>query len=78
MAERRVLPSHPDYEKLNELSTLMALASNPHLARPETLDIPEKSVEMEAIKQVVSDALAQGLEVGRFADLINSDTFKID
>ncbi len=38
----RILASHPDYEAINELATMLAVAANPHLHGGE--DMPQAEI----------------------------------
>jgi hypothetical protein len=69
MPERRIKASHPDYETLNGLSSMIAMAKNPRFHRIE-IDLPE--IEINALIQTLEDELCKELEGGAFADYINA------
>lgn len=68
MPERRIKASHPDYNTLNGLSSMIAMAKNPNFHRIE-MDMPES--ERHALIQTLEDEMQGELEGGEFADFIN-------
>jgi hypothetical protein len=69
MPERRIMASHPDYNTLNGLSSMIAMAKNPSYHRIN-MDLPE--TERRALIQILEDEMLGELEGGAFADYINA------
>lgn len=79
MAFRAIKASHPDFEKINELNTLLCLVTNPHLALGVDMDLGGvDSVEMRALRQTIYSALEDELKIGRFGDFINDGGINIE
>ena len=70
MTERRVLASHPDYDRLNDLSQKIAWAKNPQMIwEGQEVDLPE--AESKALVGVLKGKMGRELQGGRFHDLIS-------
>lgn len=77
MSTRRLKASHPDYERINMLTQMLAYAKNPALffsprmegGEPLPLDLGEP--ELAAIITEVEENLEKELDGGVFADFIN-------
>ncbi len=67
-AARRVYSSHPDYQELNNLQTMLCHAYNPHLASqpPERMDVDESVVE--SLIQTLKTALGELMDEGNFKE----------
>jgi hypothetical protein len=82
MPERRVCSSHPDFNKLDELARLIAIATNPDCTwntrtspDNELMDLPES--ERKALIELLKTAMDSELEGGAFADFINGGKFNV-
>ena len=51
----KILASHPDYEELNYLQTMLCLASNPGMFLGD-MDVDD--IELEEIKQILRDSIS--------------------
>lgn len=76
MTERRVMPSHPDYDKLNELALMLSIAHNPQI-HFNTKDATDK-VEQAGIIAAVENAMEQELEGGVLHDFITLMDMGVD
>jgi hypothetical protein len=83
---RRVLPSHPDWVKLDELSGMICIATNFH-CHPNGFETVEglettapalQDIDRLALLSTLKEAMWKELHGGRFADFINSQEFRID
>jgi hypothetical protein len=78
MSTRSVTASHPDYERLNELTMMLVYAKNPHMVFSYTGEngkaLPHdlQPLEIAAMICLIETDLEKELEGGAFADYINS------
>lgn len=73
MTERRVLPSHPDYEELNNHAQMLAIATNPHLFF-NVQEIP--TVEQAVLLDDIYVGMYELLDGGIMRDFINQMEIK--
>jgi len=85
---RSILPSHPDYPVLNELSAMICLATNFHahfngfntvegISGQTTREPAIGGIERLAIIDTLKESMWHELHCGRFADFINGPDFKL-